>query len=74
MRCVQRMKPQVKQSMPLCLCRRMFLHHYTEFMDAAELGEAAGRLAGLAAEYRAADGAAGSGPVTRLAPQGGSFL
>lgn len=55
----------------------MFLHHYTEFMEPAELAEAAGRVAGLAAEYRAADGAVPSGggaAVTRLAPRGGSFL
>jgi tubulin epsilon len=31
---------------------RAHLHHYTEYLDAAEIGAAGDSLAGLAAEYR----------------------
>eukprot|EP00878_Enallax_costatus_P034015 GHUV01037615.1.p1 GENE.GHUV01037615.1~~GHUV01037615.1.p1 ORF type:complete len:133 (+),score=33.23 GHUV01037615.1:1099-1497(+) len=53
--------------------RKIFVHHYTQYMDAAGFDEAAECLNSLIADYRAADNAA-SAPVVRMKPRGLSFL
>lgn len=56
----------------VCTCR-IFVHHYTEYMDAAVFDEAAESLNSLIADYKTADTAAPA-PVTRMRPRGLSFL
>eukprot|EP00882_Tetradesmus_deserticola_P008036 GHRQ01008465.1.p1 GENE.GHRQ01008465.1~~GHRQ01008465.1.p1 ORF type:complete len:484 (+),score=208.82 GHRQ01008465.1:280-1731(+) len=53
--------------------RKIFVHHYTEFMEATGFDAAAECLNGLIAEYRRAD-SAGPAPVTRMRPRGLTFL
>ncbi|KAF8067140.1 Tube1 [Scenedesmus sp. PABB004] len=53
--------------------RRLFQHHYTEYMDPGGFDEAATCLADLVDDYAAADGAPPP-PVTRLRPRGTGFL
>jgi hypothetical protein len=68
--------------LPACLCHlvdpvapaaRIFVHHYTEFMEASGFDAAAECLNSLIADYRRADGA-GPAPVTRMRPCGLSFI
>ncbi|GBF94543.1 tubulin epsilon chain [Raphidocelis subcapitata] len=53
--------------------RRLFLHHYLEYMEPAGFDEAAEAVAAVAEDYRAADGAR-PGPVARLRPRGLGFV
>eukprot|EP00775_Hariotina_reticulata_P006380 gene6380-6612_t len=53
--------------------RRIFLHHYQEYMETQGFDEAAATLHSLIDDYKAADSAAPA-EVTRLKPRGTSFL
>ncbi|KIZ02671.1 Tubulin epsilon chain [Monoraphidium neglectum] len=49
--------------------RRLFLHHYEEYMERAGFDEAAEAIGALRDDYRAADGARPA-PIVRLRPRG----
>ncbi|KAI8469944.1 MAG: epsilon tubulin [Monoraphidium minutum] len=53
--------------------RRLFLHHYEEYMERAGFDEAAEAVAALGDDYRAAAGARPA-PVSRLRPRGLGFV
>jgi hypothetical protein len=59
-------------AVPAAACR-IFVHHYTEFMEASGFDAAAECLNGLIADYRRAD-SAGPAPVVRMRPRGLTFL
>jgi hypothetical protein len=56
-----------------CAGCRIFVHHYTEFMEATGFDAAAECLNGLIADYRHADSARPA-PVVRMRPRGMTFL
>lgn len=52
--------------------RKLFVHHYEEFMDRSNFDAARETVASLSAEYDAA-GRSAPQPVVRMAPKGTSF-
>jgi hypothetical protein len=60
---------------PLHMPRRLFLHHYEEYMERSGFEEARELVAGVAGEYAAADAAPAQAlPPPRLVPRGLTFL
>lgn len=57
---------------PLAHARRLFLHHYEEYMERAGFDEAAEAIAALHDDYKEAD-AARPAPVVRMRPRGLAF-
>lgn len=54
--------------------RRLFLHHYEQFMDAGELEQAASTVSSLMQEYNTLDRAKPPDTIPRLRPRGLSFI
>ena len=54
--------------------RKVYLHHYLQYMEQPAIAEAANTVANLCHEYEAHDKQAATAPVARMKPLGLNFI
>lgn len=72
--CITATIQAMQQRFNMLYKRKVYLHHYLQYMEQSAIAEAADTVADLCHEYEAHDNQAATAPVTRMKPLGLNFI